>query len=139
MFWARSGKGAFLNGKRIRVSSAKRLGRALMATGFPFREKRMLEPYIQTFRTLSLRTRGIRRGGSAALDLVYTACGRFDGFWEFGLNIWDIAAGTLILQEAGARISDLDGSQNHLFTGNIVCGSPFIHRSMLRYIKQAKK
>jgi len=101
LFTATRGGGAMLNERRIRVSSRRTLEGALLGTGFPFKSQQHLESYLQMFRVLFPQTAGIRRAGSAALDLAYVAAGRFDGFWEIGLSVWDMAAGVLLIQEAG--------------------------------------
>jgi len=134
LFTASRGQGAKLNDRRIRVSSTRALEGALLATGFPYREYSHLDTYLAIFRDLITRTSGIRRPGSASLDLAYLAAGRFDGFWEFGLNPWDIAAGVLLIQEAGGLVSDLRGGNTHLETGNIVAGNPKIFKAMLQVI-----
>ena len=109
LFATEAGRGAWLNGRRIRASSTKRLAEALLATGFPSR-KRHANPNIHFYQEFTLRSHGVRRAGSAALDLAYTACGRLDGFWEFNLNPWDTAAGALLVLEAGGSMSGFDGS-----------------------------
>ncbi|MDP3980139.1 MAG: inositol monophosphatase family protein [Chlamydiota bacterium] len=137
-FYAQRQKGAYLNGKRIHVSRCNNVESALLATGIPFRKIDILEPYIRIFRKLCMAASGIRRCGSAALDLVYTASGRYDGFWEFGLNVWDIAAGSIIVKEAGGKISDFDAKQQHLLSGNIICGNPVIYKKLLQCIRDAR-
>jgi myo-inositol-1(or 4)-monophosphatase len=109
LFAAEKGSGATLNGNRMQVSKAKKLGEALLATGFPSK-KRNKNPNIYFYHQLTLRSHGCRRAGSAALDLAYVACGRYDAFWEFNLNPWDTAAGVLLVQEAGGRVTTFDGS-----------------------------
>jgi len=106
------------------------LNDALLATGFPFRSLDILEDYIAIFRILCSRTLGIRRPGSAALDLCYLACGRFDGFWEFGLHPWDTAAGSLIVEEAGGFITRLEGKPLELKTQNVLAGNPAIYKAL---------
>jgi myo-inositol-1(or 4)-monophosphatase len=113
LFVAEQGKGAYLNGHRIHASSTAQLSEALLATGFPSR-KRHDNPNIHFYHEITLRSHGVRRAGSAALDLAYTACGRFDGFWEFKLNPWDTAAGVLLVKEAGGAVTSFDGSEFHL-------------------------
>lgn len=136
MFTASRGRGAQLNERRIRVSETKNLKGSLLGTGFPFRAMNQLDPWLRTFRAFIIQTSGIRRAGSAALDLAYVACGRFDGFWEFNLNYWDIAAGCLIIQEAGGLISDFDNTQLHLQSGDIVAANPNVHAQMLATISK---
>src|SRR5258708_30999535 len=112
---AERGAGAYLNNRRIRVSSVKRLADSLVSTGFPSR-KRHLNVNIHFYHQMAMATHGVRRGGSAAIDLAWTACGRLDAFWEFGLNPWDMAAGVLLVTEAGGRRSDMKGAA-HALTG----------------------
>ena len=123
MFSASRGSGAQLNGRRIRVSKSQGLAGALIGTGFPFKDPRYLPAYLQMFTAISKDTSGIRRAGSAALDLAYVAAGRLDGFWEFGLNIWDIAAGVLLIEEAGGLVTELNGGKQFLQTGHIAAGN----------------
>ncbi|MBI3774247.1 MAG: inositol-1-monophosphatase [Gammaproteobacteria bacterium] len=132
IFTATRGAGAQLNSKRIRVSKLKSLDGALLGTGFPFRYQQHLDCYLQTFKALTPMTAGIRRAGSAALDLAYVAAGRLDGFWEFGLSPWDVAAGVLLIQEAGGLVGDLSGGNEYMDTGNIVAGSPKVFKSLLQ-------
>jgi myo-inositol-1(or 4)-monophosphatase len=130
LFVARRGNGAQLNDKRIRVSTRRSLDGAVLGTGFPFREGDNFERYMETFSALARRTAGLRRPGAAALDLAYVAAGRFDGFWEFGLSPWDMAAGALIAREAGAIVADADGSERYMTTGNIVAAPSRVYREM---------
>ena len=139
LFCASRGNGALLNDRKLRVTKLIDLGGALLGTGLPFREGQDVDAYLATLRALMLRTSGIRRAGSAALDLAYVAAGRLDGFWEFGLNIWDIAAGCLIIQEAGGLVGDPAGSHTHLETGNIVAANPKLFRLMLNTMHTALK
>lgn len=136
MFWAEKGEGAFLNGERIRVSSRKDMAYAMLASGFPWRSRHHLDAYMACFKELFLRAAGIRRMGSAAIDLAYTACGRFDGFWEMQLGPWDIAAGILLIQEAGGVVTDFLGGEGYFASGNVVAGNPFIHEKILRVIRK---
>ena len=133
-FYASRGEGAQMNERRIRVSKQTQLNSALLATGFPFRNKSIAERYMPTFNALIGECAGVRRCGSAALDLAYVACGRVDGLWEFGLRPWDIAAGALLIKEAGGMISDLHGSENYLNQGDIVAGNTKIFKSLLQTI-----
>ena len=135
LFTASKGAGAQLNRKRIRVSKQKRLDGALIGTGFPFREMERLEQYLENFRALCPLTSGIRRAGSAALDLAYVACGRLDGFWEYGLKKWDIAAGVLLITEAGGTVIDTDGKENYFETGNIIAASPQLTGELLSILR----
>ena len=120
MFTARRNGGAYLNGRRFRVSQTRRLADALMATGIPFRARNRFRQYFRSLKTISLASAGMRRGGSAALDLAYVACGRFEGFWEINLSPWDIAAGALLIEEAGGRISDVHGRRDYLKNGDVL-------------------
>lgn len=139
MFTAGRGRGAHLNDRRMRVSSVSRLENALLGTGFPFSAMTHLDPWLRMFRAMLLRTSGIRRAGSAALDLAHVACGRFDGFWELGLKPWDLAAGCLLIQEAGGLVTDLDDAQSFMESGNIIAANPAIHPQMLEIISKQKK
>ncbi|TPW09688.1 MAG: myo-inositol-1(or 4)-monophosphatase [Halothiobacillaceae bacterium] len=120
IFSASRGAGAHVNERRIRVSKAKGLEGTLLGTGFPFRHMTHLESYIAILKDLIPQTAGIRRPGSAALDLAYVAAGRLDGFWEYGLQPWDIAAGALLVQEAGGILSDFTGGSDYMKSGNVV-------------------
>lgn len=135
LFTATRGRGAFLNDRRIRVSARSRLQEALIGTGFPFRDFGNLEAYFAMFREMAQKTSGIRRPGSAALDLAYVATGWFDGFWEMGLSPWDIAAGSLLVHEAGGLVGDFEGNEGWLGSGNIVAGSPKIFSQMLHLMR----
>jgi len=134
LFTASRGAGALLNDRRIRVSKQRALEGALLGTGFPYKDQQHLDAYLGMFRALMKDTAGIRRPGSAALDLAYVAAGRFDGFWEIGLNIWDMAAGVLLVQEAGGLVSDFAGGHDFLSTGNIVAATPKLLPAMLKEI-----
>jgi len=135
LFYAEEGKGAFLNDQKIHVSQKDNLKDTLLATGFPFRIHERLDPYLDVFRVIFSKVTGIRRAGSAAIDLAYTACGRFDGFWEMGLAPWDIAAGILIVEEAGGRVSGFHGEKEIPQTGDLVCGNPKIHPQIIEIIQ----
>lgn len=136
-FTASRGRGAALNGKRMRVSARRSLEGALLGTGFPFRENQIdsLENYLGMFRSLVGQTAGIRRCGAASLDLAYVAAGRYDAFWEFGLAEWDMAAGSLLIQEAGGLVSDFTGGHHFLEKGHIVTGSPKCFKAVLTAIQ----
>ena len=134
LFTASKGRGAFLNDRRLRVSKQIQLKDALIGTGFPYRDFTHIDAYIGMFRDLIQKTAGLRRPGSAALDLAYTAAGRFDGFFEIGLNPWDIAAGCLLVQEAGGLVADFEGNEGYLKSGNIVAGNPKIFGQLLQVI-----
>ncbi|MDO9370990.1 MAG: inositol-1-monophosphatase [Gammaproteobacteria bacterium] len=134
LYTASNGGGARLNERRLRVTKLKGLDGALLGTGFPFRKTEHLDAYLKMFRELTLLTAGIRRAGSAALDLAYVAAGRMDGFWEIGLAPWDMAAGALLIQEAGGMVSDFGGGDEFLASGNIVAGAPKVHEALLKTI-----
>jgi myo-inositol-1(or 4)-monophosphatase len=134
LFTATKGAGAFLNERRIRVAKRDKLADGLIGTGFPYRDFEHLDAYLNIFKELTQKTAGMRRPGAASLDLAYVACGRLDGFWEFGLAPWDCAAGSLLISEAGGLVSDLAGDTNYLETGNIVAGSPKIFAQLLQII-----
>jgi myo-inositol-1(or 4)-monophosphatase len=135
LFTATRGRGAFLNDRRIRVSKRVQLADALVGTGFPYTNFDHEEAYFGIFRELMHKTSGLRRPGAASLDLAWTAAGRFDGFYETGLKPWDIAAGCLLITEAGGMVSDLAGGDNFLTSGHICAGSPLIHEQMLKVIQ----
>lgn len=130
MFTAERGSGAFLNGKRIRVSKATLVNECLVATGFPSR-KRHLNINVHFYYQLAMLSHGVRRAGSAALDLAYVACGRYDAFWEFGLNPWDMAAGILLVKEAGGECSDMKGGPADLRGPHLLADNGAIHEEMV--------
>jgi myo-inositol-1(or 4)-monophosphatase len=132
LFTATKGRGAFLNDKRIRVTNRSKLQDSLIATGFPFRDFTHLDTYLGMLKDMIKKTTGIRRPGSAALDLAYVAVGWVDGFFEINLSAWDIAAGGLIVQEAGGIVGDFEGNESWLETGNIVAGNPKVFAQMLQ-------
>ena len=132
LFAAKKGGGATLNERRIRVSAAKQLQYGLMATGIPFRARNRFEEYMESLKTISYGSAGMRRGGSAALDLAYVACGRFDGFWEINLSPWDIAAGEILILEAGGKISDVWGKNTFLQNGDVLASNGRIHKELVR-------
>lgn len=136
-FTASRGRGAQLNGHRIRVSDLASLDGALLGTGIPFKEHcdDKLAPYSKTIEVLAGQCAGIRRAGAASLDLAYVAAGRLDAFWEIGLAQWDIAAGVLLVREAGGLVADIDASDNYLESGNIVCGNPRCFKAVLQVVK----
>jgi len=131
MFHAHRAGGARLDGRPIRCSRPVSFDEALIATGFPFRELARLDSYLKVFERFVRTSAGLRRAGSAALDLAYTACGRYDGFWEIGLSPWDVAAGALLVLEAGGTVTDLEGGDGYLETGDIIAGGPDTYRAML--------
>lgn len=130
LFYAEKGKGAFLNDKPIKVTSTSDLSQCLLGTGFPFRAKHLTELYFQAFIDLFQQVSDFRRAGAAAVDLAYVACGRLDGFWEITLNPWDISAGTLIIEEAGGKVTDIWGGDSYLKSGHIVASNGMIHDEM---------
>jgi len=136
-FTASRGRGAALNGRRLRVSARKSLDGALLGTGFPFKDGQMdnLDSYLKMFRSLVGQTSGLRRAGAASLDLAYVAAGRFDAFWEFGLSEWDMAAGALLIQEAGGLVSDFSGGHDFLEKGQIVAGNTKCFKAVLTTIQ----
>jgi len=136
-FHACRGGGARLDGEPIRCSEPAGMGLALVATGFPFRELSRVDRYLEVFEALIRSTAGIRRAGSAAIDLAYTACGRYDGFWEIGLSRWDVAAGILLVREAGGRVTDVIGGDSCLDTGDIVAAGPRMHAALLEETARA--
>ncbi len=136
LFWAKKDAGAWLDGSRLRTLGKIEPEAALIATGFPFRTKDFIDEYLRAFKSIFLRVSGIRRAGAAALDLAYVAAGRVDGFWEAGLKAWDIAAGALLIREAGGIISDFWGEDNFLVNGNVVGGAPAIHPFLLEQVQK---
>lgn len=136
LFTASKGAGAFLNERRIRVSRRLKLQDALIGTGFPYRMFDKIDLYLTIFKELAQKTAGQRRPGAASLDLAYVACGRYDGFWEFGLAPWDMAAGALLISEAGGLVSDLRGEASYLETGNIIAGSPKVFAQLLKVVEE---
>ena len=135
LFTAIRGSGAQLNGRRLRVSKAKGLDGALIGTGFPFKDQTYVDAYLNMFKALLPRAAGIRRAGSAALDLAYVAAGRLDGFWEIGLKPWDMAAGILLIQESGGIIGDLRGGPNFYTSGNVVTGNAKVYEGLVTAIR----
>ena len=123
-----------MNDHRLRVSKRDKLGDCLIGTGFPFREFTHAEAYLSIFKDIMPKVAGIRRPGSAALDLAYVAAGRYDGFWEFGLSPWDMAAGCLLITEAGGLVGDMEGNDTHMHNGNVLAGNPRIFGQLLQII-----
>jgi len=133
LFTASRGQGAQLEGRKIRVSGRKHLEQALVGTGFPYRQAdQEIQPYLDMLGKVVRNTSGVRRPGAAALDLAYVAAGRLDAFWETGLAPWDLAAGSLILREAGGIVSGLDGSEGFLESGHVLCGTPKIYAGLAK-------
>ncbi len=135
LFTAERGGGATLNNRKIRVTKPTSLKGALIGTGFPFKYQQHLDAYLKMFAALTADTAGIRRAGSAALDLAYVAAGRMDGFWEIGLRPWDMAAGILLIQEAGGAVTDFSFKDQFLQSGNVIAGSPKMHQMMYQAIE----
>jgi myo-inositol-1(or 4)-monophosphatase len=135
-FTASKGRGAHLNDRRIRVSNRRNLDGALIGTGIPFSGFALehIDEYLACVRDIAGQTAGIRRAGSAALDLAYVAAGRFDGFWEMNLKEWDMAAGVLLVREAGGMISDFKGGNDYMETGNVVCAAPKAFKPLLQVV-----
>jgi len=135
LFSAAEGQGALLNGGPIRVSKVAQLKESLVATGFPS-HKRHKNPNIYFYHEITLHTHGVRRAGSAALDLCYVACGRFDGFWEFNLNPWDTAAGVLIVQEAGGKVTRFDGSPFEVDSRETLASNGLVHEALIEEFQE---
>ena len=135
LFTAQRGKGAWLNGKKIRVTQSRTFEDVLLSTGFPFRAKDQMDLYLASFRRVFRETGSIRRAGSAALDLSYVACGRMDGFWEMALSPWDMAAAALLIREAGGTVTDFFGEDRFLENGHILAGNPAIQKQLLRILQ----
>ncbi|MCK9291945.1 MAG: inositol monophosphatase family protein [Bacteroidales bacterium] len=134
-FYACKSSPCYLNGVEVRVSDSLLLDQSLLATGFPYYDYSRMQPYLRLFENLMRHTRGVRRLGSAAVDLAYVAAGRFDAFYEYGLNPWDIAAGIVLVQQAGGSVTTFDGSQNVLYGKDILASNSHIHDAMLTEIK----
>ena len=134
-FWAVKGKGAYLNGARISVSKTSELEDSLIATGFPYDIENYVDSVGKNLRAFLLKTQGVRRVGSAALDLAYVACGRFDGFYEPALNPWDVAAGWLLVEEAGGQVSKYNQEQYTLISDNLLASNSIIHQYMVEVLK----
>jgi myo-inositol-1(or 4)-monophosphatase len=135
-FYAWKGSGAFLNSQQIKVSDKDILDHSLLATGFPYSDYKLLENYIDLFRWVMLNTQGVRRLGSAAVDMAYVACGRMDGFFEYGLKPWDVAAGAIIVKEAGGIVSDFTEGDNWLFGQELLAFNPKIHKQFCDQLKK---
>lgn len=139
LFTASIGEGAQLNDRRLRVSKATTLDGCLLGTGFPFREVAHIDEYVETFRALMPICAGIRRAGAASLDLAYVAAGRLDGFWESGLKPWDMAAGAVIIQEAGGLSGDMRGGNRFLQTGEMVTGTPKVYAALIQKLEEIRQ
>jgi myo-inositol-1(or 4)-monophosphatase len=136
LFTATRGVGAYLNDRRIRVSQADKVADALVGTGFPFREVVNVDEYLRMLRNVMKTCAGVRRPGSAALDLAWVACGRLDGFWEIGLSPWDMAAGALLVREAGGLVADLDGEEGFLDNGRILAANGKLFSAFLKLLRE---
>jgi len=139
MFWAENGQGAYLNGRRIRVSGRRETDASLFATGIPFAGKQDHDSYLQQLRAVMAVSAGVRRFGSAALDLAYVAAGRYEGFWEMGLHPWDVAAGIVLVREAGGFVSDFQGRDRMLETGEIVAANDHAHAALLKILAASRR
>jgi len=135
LYHAEKGSGAYCNQNRIHVSQQANINNCLIATGFPFKNRHLLELYWKVLSAIFMEVSGIRRTGSAALDLAYVACGRFDGFWELKLSPWDIAAGSIIIEEAGGEITDFEGKKNHIWSGDVIASNSIIHDFLLSKVQ----
>ena len=135
LFTAKRGGGAMLNNRKLRVTQPNSLKGALLGTGFPFKTDTHLDAYVGMFRSLTTECAGIRRAGSAALDLAYVAAGRLDGYWEIGIMEWDMAAGILLIKEAGGVVTDFSFNDNYVESGNVIAGSPKMHQLMYALIE----
>jgi myo-inositol-1(or 4)-monophosphatase len=136
LFHAERGKGAFLNGERVVVSRTDRLNRSLLCTGFPYDVHEQVDFYLRYFHQFITKSCAIRRPGSAAIDLSYLAAGRFDGFWEFKLHAWDVAAASLLITEAGGKVTDLQGGPFNIYSEEILASNGLIHQEMLQAIQE---
>lgn len=137
-FWAERGKGAFVNDRRLRVSARSRMDEAVFATGIPFVGHGQHARFLKELHQISQKVAGVRRFGAAALDLAYVAAGRFDGFWERDLNVWDLAAGLLLVTEAGGKISNADGGEDILGDGSVCAANPELHPHLLERLRAAR-
>jgi myo-inositol-1(or 4)-monophosphatase len=137
LFWAERGRGAYLNDRRLRVAARTRFEEAVFATGIPFMGHGQHARFLKELHQISQRVSGVRRFGAAALDLAWVAAGRFDGYWERDLHPWDIAAGILLVTEAGGKVTDADGGDDPLATGSICAANPELHGPLLERLKAA--
>ena len=136
LFTATRGRGAFLNETRIRVSKRAQMKPSLIGTGFPFRQLEHVDAYLAMLREVMHNSAGVRRAGAASLDLAYVAAGRLDAFWEIGLSAWDMAAGALLITEAGGLVGDLEGNPGYLDSGNILAGTPKVFGQMVQMLSR---
>ena len=134
LFTARKGGGAQMDGRRMRVSDTSKLADSLLCTGFPAHSASDTKPWLKSFAAVLPRAQGIHRTGSSVLDLAYVACGRYDGFWEFGMREWDIAAGSLLVREAGGLVTDISGDTDEFKSGNVIAGTTKIHEKLSHLI-----
>ena len=137
MYWAEKGAGAYVNDRRLRVSARRQLGESVIGTGMPLAARRDLTTYMATLTAVIKATAGIRRMGSATLDLAYVAAGRFDGFWEFGLSPWDMAAGILLVREAGGYVIDMTGGHDMMSSGDLLAANDHLHLPLAALVKEA--
>ncbi|MRG72808.1 inositol monophosphatase [Alphaproteobacteria bacterium HT1-32] len=137
MFWAEKGEGAFLNNQRLRVSARKEIGHSLFATGIPWQDKGDHETYLKQLGAVMKESAGIRRIGSAALDLAYVAAGKVEGYWEEGINAWDVAAGIIMVREAGGYVTELDGKENVIYGRSILAANDRMHGKLKRLLRNA--
>lgn len=138
MFWAEKGNGAYLNGHRIRVSARRELEDSLFATGIPFAGKEDHALFLGQLKAVMAVSSGVRRFGSAALDLAYVAAGRYEGFWEIGLHPWDMAAGIVLVREAGGFVTDIAGGAEMMATGGIIAGNDHLHRALVKILADGR-
>ena len=134
LFWAEKGKGAFLNDKRLRVSTRRNMDESLFATGIPFAGREDHKPFLMQLENVMAVSAGVRRYGAAALDLAYVAAGRYEGYWEKGINAWDMAAGIIIVREAGGFVTDYDGKNNMMDNGSIIASNDQLHKPLKKLI-----
>jgi len=134
-FYAWKGGGTYLNGTRVKVSPTAKLQDSLIATGFPYYDYKWVDPYLEVFKHFMFNTRGIRRCGAAAVDLAYVACGRFDTYFEYSIQAWDVAAGALLVQEAGGVVTDFSGGDNYLYGQQIVASNQGLFEEVSEVVK----
>ena len=139
LFTASKGRGAYLNDRRIRVSRRTKVEESLIGTGFPYRQLDQLDDYLELFKLVTQKSAAVRRPGAAALDLAYVACGRYDAFFEFGLAPWDVAAGSLLISEAGGLVGNFAGDADYLFSEQVLAGAPKVFASLLALVAQNRR
>jgi myo-inositol-1(or 4)-monophosphatase len=139
MFWAEKGIGAFMNDRRLRVSARRRLADAVLATGIPFGARSGKDEFTAALRRAMDETAGVRRMGAAALDLAYVAAGRFDGYWETGISPWDVAAGVVLVREAGGFVTEIEGGPDPVYSGSILAANPALHEPIARMLRGATR